>query len=60
MKINKLNNITKKKVFCKCLATHFLSTKDTCNSLYLYTMNANRQVATHCIFDATHCNSIVT
>ncbi len=35
------------------------------NSLYLYAMSDNEQgmsciIATHCIYNATHCHSIVT
>jgi hypothetical protein len=53
---------------------YFRIAKDTCNSLYLYTMNANGQVtwiawvvelqscrvAIYHVYGATHCNLIVT
>jgi len=42
------------------LQFNFRAVKDTCNSLYLYIVSANGQVAIHHIYDATCCNSIAT
>jgi len=39
------SSLWKKKCFAIGLTTQFLSCKDTYNSLYLYIVNANRQVA---------------
>jgi hypothetical protein len=47
--------------FATSLATQFLSCKGHLQSLYLYTVSANEQVAwvaIHHIYDATHCNLI--
>jgi hypothetical protein len=62
-KVVYLHSVKKKGVLQLTLWLKFLVVKDTCNSLYLYVMNANGQVtwvATHYIYDATHCNSITT
>jgi hypothetical protein len=50
----------KRGVLQLALWLNFLVAKDICNSLYLYIVSANEQVATHHIYGATHCNSIAT
>jgi hypothetical protein len=49
----------KKGVLQLALQLNFWVVKNICNSLYLYAMNVNGEVAIHCI-GATHCKSIVT
>ncbi len=41
------------------LQFNFWIASDTCNSLFLYAVNVNGQV-TWIVYDATHCNSIIT
>jgi len=63
--------IRKKGVLKLALQLNFWITKDICNSLYLYAMNSNGQVAwvaklqsckiaIHHIYSATHYKSITT
>jgi hypothetical protein len=53
----------KKNALQLALQFNFWVVEDNCNSLYLYVVSANGQVAwvvTHHIYVTIHCNSIVT